>query len=113
VQRDEVAAREHRARVVEGAAVVAELEGPQTERAGEPEAALLRLVVLRGDGAEGSVELLRPAPLDERLERVDRETTLVRIEGGKRRRAADMAHPVPRLDPSRDLGDGAVGDAED
>ena len=113
VERDQVAAREHRSRVVEDAPFVGELERLQPEGSGEPEAALPRLVCLGGDGPEGAVELLRAAPLDERLQGVDGEAPLVRVERGERRRAADMADPGAGLDALRDLCDRAVRDAED
>ena len=113
LERDQVAAREHRSRVVEDAPFVGELERLQPEGSGEPEAALPRLLCLGGDGPEGAVELLRAAPLDERLQGVDGEAPLVWVERGERGRAADMADPGAGLDALRDLCNRAVRDAED
>ncbi len=63
MQRDEVAAREHRGRVVQRPALVRQLEGLQPEGLRKPEAALAGPVRFRGDRAVRAVELLRAAPL--------------------------------------------------
>ena len=59
------------------------------------------------------VELLRPALVRERLQRVEAEPPHVRVESGERRRAARVGDPRPRLDPLGDLGDRGVGHAEE
>src|SRR5262249_9712225 len=79
----------------------------------EPEATLLGLVRLRRHGAVRAVELLRPAPLHQRLQRVDREAPDVRVERHEWRRTADVADPRARLDALRDFRNHPVGNAED
>src|SRR3954447_15247863 len=43
---------------------------------------------------------------------MDREAARVRLERGERRRPGDVRHPRPGLDRARDLGDRAIGDAQ-
>src|SRR4029079_3275894 len=80
VQRDQVVRRDRGARVVEGTLVVGELERAQVEKLGELEAEGTSFLGLGGDSRPGAVELLRPTRACERLERVEREAPLVRVE---------------------------------
>ena len=112
LERDDVVRREHGAGVVERARRVGELERPQAEQLGELRPLLDGLGGLAGDRGPGAVELLGPARARERLQRVDAEAALVRGERGERRRAAHVRDPRAGLDAGRDLGDRAVGNAE-
>ncbi len=94
VQRDEVVRGDRGARVVERPRVVGELERPQAEQLRELEAERAGLVGLGGDRRPGAVELLGPARARERLQRVEREAPLVRVERRERRRAADVRDPA-------------------
>ena len=90
-----------------------ELEGPEPKRLGEPESDRSCLVRLGGDRAPGAVELLGAPTLRERLERVHREPPLVRVELGKRCRAAHVGDPGSDVDLSCNIGDRAVGNAQE
>ena len=102
-QRDEVVRGHRRAGVVRGALVVVEVERPEPERLGEPPADRAGLVGLGAHRAPDAVELLRPALLRERLQRVQAEAARVRVERVERRRAADVRDPRPDGDLGRDL----------
>ena len=91
----------------------ASANGSSPSSAREPVADLARLVRLGGDRREGAVELLGAARARERLQRVEAEAALVRLERGERRRAAHVRDPRARRDRRRDLRDRAVGDAEE
>ena len=66
--------------VVQRACVVRQLEGPQAQCFGEPEAGAPRFLRLARDGGPGAVELLGAARARERLERMEPEPSLVRFE---------------------------------
>ena len=72
-----------------------------------------RVVGLRADGAPCPVELLRTAFPRQRLERMNAEPPLVRVEGAKLRGSADVCHPLTERDALRDLTDDVIGDAEE
>jgi hypothetical protein len=99
--------------VVERVLLVVEHERVQAEQAGELEARLDGLVALAADRAPGAVELLGPAPRDERLQRVEAEAARVRSERPERPRAARVRDPGPRREGGGDLGHGAVGHAQE
>ena len=63
--------------------------------------------------APRTVELLRALAERERLQGVQREPGGVRIERAERRPAADMGHPGAGLDLGGDLGDRAIGHAQE
>ena len=113
VEGDDVVRGDGRARVVERARRVGEVERLQPERLGEPPAERACLLVLRRHRRPGAVELLRPARQRERLQRVNGEAALVRIERCQRGRAADVRDPRPRLDRFRYLRDRPVGHAKE
>ena len=94
MKRDEVVRRDRRARVVERPRVVCELERAQAQNLRELEAKCPRLVRLRGDRRPRAVELLGPARKGERLQRVQREAPLVRVERRQRHRAGDVRDPT-------------------
>ncbi len=99
MQRDEVVRGDRSAGVVERPRVVGEPERLQAQEAGKLEAALARLLGFGRDRGEGSVELLRPSRACERLQGVEPEAALVRVERRERRAAADVSNirsaPVP------------------
>ena len=105
VQRHEVVRRDGRARVVERASVVVEVERAQAERQRKLAAVRARLVALAADGRPGAVELLGPARARERLQRVHPEPARVRLERGERRRAADVGDPLA-MSQGQSLGRG-------
>ncbi len=89
-QGDEVVRGDGRAGVVGRTVGVFEVERMQAEGFGEPEAASTRLVRLGGDRRPGTVELLGPARLGERLERMHPEAPFVRVE--RSRAASRRSH---------------------
>ena len=93
LQRDEVVGGDRRARVVGGAPVVGEPNGSSPSvRASQPPTSAPRR--LGGHGRERAVELLgAPRSRGERLQGMQAEAALVRLERGQRRRAADVGDP--------------------
>src|SRR5581483_10685264 len=87
LERDEEVRRDRGAGVVDGALVVGELERTQAQGLCEPECASLRLVGLRRHARPGAVELLGAAAQRQRLQRMYREATRVRLERCERRAA--------------------------
>jgi hypothetical protein len=113
VQRDEVVRRDRRTGVVERTRVVCEVERLEAEQLGKPPADVAALRRLRHDRRVGVIELLGPALVRERLQRVQPEAAHMRVECRQRGRTARVRDPGPRLDPLGDLGDCAVGHAEE
>ena len=112
-ERDEVVGGDRGARVVRRAILVEQRERTEPEYLGEPARNGARLVALAGHRRPGAVELLRPAPQRERLQRMEAESLRVRGECRERRRAADVRDPWPRGNVGRRLRDHAVGDTEE
>jgi hypothetical protein len=114
LQRYEVVRGEHGAGVVERPVLVRELERPQPERLCELARDLERLAGLAADRRPDTVELRRVAAAVERLQRVEREPPLVRLQRGQRRGAGDMSHRgTSRCQAPRHVGDGRVRNAEE
>ena len=91
-------------RVVELAIGLGEIEGAQAEHACKPVTARSRLDVPGGHRGKRAVELLGSTRANERLERMDAEPAHVRVERGKRRRAAHVRHPWTGWNRSRHPG---------
>ena len=93
--------------------LVGERERLESEQARQPVADPARFLRLGGDRRECAVELLGAAVARERLQRVQAEAALVRLERGERRRPADVREPRAGRSRRRDLRDRPVRDAEE
>ena len=112
MQRDEVIRGDRGACVVERSRVVRQLEGPQAQCFGEPEAGAPRFLRLARDGGPGAVELLGAARARERLERMEPEPSLVRLECRQWRGTGNVCDPGSDVDRAGDVCDRPVGHAE-
>ena len=100
--------------MVERPVAVRQLERLQPERLRELSRDGQRVVGLAADRRPGAVELSRIAAPVERLQRMEREAALVRIERRERRRPGDVSHPgTSRCQAPRHVGNGRVRDAEE
>ena len=113
-ERDEVVRGDRGARVVGGAVArrrARTAAGRASRRASSRAPAPRRVSAVTAAQAPSSCS--GPRPVRERLQRVEAEAPLVRVERGERRRAADVRDPRARRDRRRDLGDRPVGNAEE
>jgi pimeloyl-ACP methyl ester carboxylesterase len=113
VQSDEVIGRDCGAGVIERPCDVGELERLEAERPRELGAHLPRLGRLSRDCSPRAVQLLGASRARERLERVDREAPLVRVERRQRSGARHVCNPGPRCQATSDLRDRAVRNAKE
>ena len=112
VERHQVVGRDCRTRVVEAAPVVGERERTQAERLGQPACPLVPSGILRRARAPGAVQLLGAPCRGQRLQRMHGEPSRVRVERSQRRPSRHVRDPRARLELTRDVGDRAVGHAE-
>ena len=112
MERDQEARGHRGAGVVEGPALVREVEWLEPEQPGELKAGRLGLGIGAADGGPGAVELLRATLEREGLERVEAEAARVRREGLEAAGPARVRDPGADGNSRRDLDDRAVGDAE-
>ena len=113
VERDQEVRRHGRARVIQHARLVRQIEGAKVQAAREPASPLEGAVGVPGDGRPGAVELPGAAVTNERLQRMQAEPLHMRRQRGQRDRAAHVRDPWTRRRLLCHVVDGAVRHAQD